>query len=118
MESKMSSELLAAIAGVVLSLAFSYIPGLSTKFAKLQSSTKRLIMAGLLLLVGGAAFGLSCADVFATVTCDQAGGLGLVSHFIMALIANQGAYTLSPETAAVREAKNERDWDDIVEPEG
>lgn len=118
MESKMSSELLAAIAGVVLSLAFSYIPGLSTKFAKLQSSTKRLIMAGLLLLTGAAAFGLSCAGVFATVTCDKAGILGLVSHFIAALIANQSAYTLSPETNAVLEAKIERYFYEDDEPEG
>ena len=116
MESKMSSELLAAIAGIVLSLACSYIPGLSTKFAKLQSSTKRLIMAGLLLLTGAAAFGLSCAGVFSTVTCDKAGILGLVSHFITALIANQSAYTLSPETRAVVEAKIERYY--VEEPEG
>ena len=118
MEGNMTSELLAGIAGIVLSLAFSYIPGLSTKFAKLESSTKRLIMAGLLLLTGGAAFGLSCAGVFATVTCDKAGALGLVSHFIMALIANQSAYSISPETRAVAEAKAERDWDAIPDPEG
>lgn len=105
MESKMTSDLLSAIAGIVLSLLFSYIPGLSTKFAKLASSTKRLIMAGLLLATAGAAFGLSCANVFASVTCDKPGILGLISNFIFALIANQGAYSISPETAAVREAK-------------
>lgn len=108
METQMTSDLLSAIAGIVLSLAFSYVPGLSTKFAKLASSTKRLIMAGLLLATAGAAFGLSCANVFASVTCDKPGALGLVSHFITGLIANQGMYAISPETEAVRDAKLSR----------
>lgn len=101
----MTSELLGSIAGIVLSLVFSYVPGLSGKFAQLESSLKRLIMAALLLIVAAAAFGLSCAKVFATVECSEAGALGLVKVFVLALVANQSAYLISPETSEVSGAK-------------
>lgn len=108
----MSSELLASIAGIVLSLVFSYIPGLNSKFAKLDGGVKRLIMGGLLLVTAGAAFGLSCAKIFPTVACSQDGALGLVRVFVMALIANQSAFLISPETQAVRAAKYSYSFDD------
>lgn len=104
----MTSELLAGIAGIVLSLVFSYMPGLNVKFAQLEGDYKRLIMLGTLVLVGGASFGLSCADLWPTVACDQAGAMQLVEAFIFAAIANQSAYQLSPETQAVKEAKADR----------
>ena len=102
---EMTSELLSAVAGVLLSLAFSYIPGLSGKFASLPSTTKRLIMGGLLLVVAGASFGLSCAGVLDAVACDKPGAMGLVANLIMAIMANQSAYALSPETSNVRDEK-------------
>jgi len=105
LETKMTSDLLSAIAGVLLSLAFSYIPGINEQFAKLSSSSKRLIMGGLLLLVAGATFGLSCANILSSVTCDKPGAIGLVSNFVMAMIANQSTYSISPETESVRNAK-------------
>jgi hypothetical protein len=92
----MTVEQLAAIAGVILSLAFSYIPGLSDKFSALEATTKRLIMAGLLLVVAVGAFALSCASVVVTVECTQAGALTLVNVYIAALVANQAAYMIAP----------------------
>ena len=105
----MSSEQLSVIAGVVLSLVFSYVPGLNAKFAGLAGEYKRLIMLGLLLLVGAASFGLSCANVFPTVTCDQTGALGLVQAFVFAAVANQTAFNLSPAVSAVTGAKERRE---------
>lgn len=93
----MSSEQLGALAGLILSLAFSYVPGLSDKFATLESTTKRLIMAGLLLLVAGGAFGLSCANVINAIECTQAGALSLINTFVAALVANQATYLISPQ---------------------
>lgn len=104
----MTPELLAGIAGIVLSLIFSYVPKLNVKFAKLEGDYKRLIMLGALVIVGGSAFGLSCANLWPTVTCDQAGAVQMIESFIFAAIANQSAYALSPETNAVKEAKAER----------
>jgi TRAP-type mannitol/chloroaromatic compound transport system permease large subunit len=101
----MNAALLASIAGIVLSLLFSYVPKLSTGFAVLDGVYKRLIMAGLLLIVAACAFGLSCAGLYSAVSCDQPGAVGLVEAFIAALIANQSAYAISPETKGVRQAK-------------
>ena len=97
----MSAEQLAAIAGVVLSLVFSYIPGISDWYSGLESTQKRLVMAALLLAVAGAAFGLSCGNVWVTVTCDKAGVIGLVNALIAALVANQATYQLSPRKLVV-----------------
>ena len=106
----MSETELAAGAGVLLSLAFSYVPGLSTKFAALAPEKKRLIMLGLLALVAGGSFGLSCAGLIAdlagvAVACDRAGALGLVRIFALAVVFNQGAYLISPQTQAVAQIK-------------
>lgn len=92
----MTVEQLGAIAGVILSLLFSYIPRLSGKFAALDATIKRLIMAGLLLLVAGGAMALSCAQLVNAVECSQAGLLTLINTYIAALVANQAAYMIAP----------------------
>ena len=92
----MNAETLALIAGAVLSLLFSYIPGLSTWFETLAPDVKRLFMLGVLLVVTGALFGLSCAGLFAYFACTWAGAWQAVQLFILAAIANQGAYALTP----------------------
>ena len=98
----MTSDQLAAIAGLVLSLVFSYVPGLNSMFDKLDATQKRLVMAGLLLIVAAGAFGLSCAQVLVVVTCDKPGALGLVSAFIAALVANQAAFQISPKANVLK----------------
>lgn len=95
----MTAEQLAAIAGIALSLLFSYTPGLSAAFDKLEPTYKRLVIAMLLLVVAGAIFGLACGKVLDTVTCDKAGIMGLVNAYIAALIANQATYLISPTKA-------------------
>ena len=105
----MSVESLALIAGGLLSLLFSYIPGLNTSFAGLGSEVKRLIMAGLLFLVAAVIYGLSCAGVGASfgvdVPCTQEGLLGLINVFVLAVIANQSAFAITPKTGAVRDVR-------------
>ena len=97
----MSAEQLAAIAGLILSLCFSYIPGLSDWYGALDSTKKRLVMAILLLGIAGGAFGLSCANIWTSVTCDKPGVLGLIQVLITALVANQAVYQLSPRKTVV-----------------
>lgn len=92
----MTVEQLGAIAGVILSLLFSYVPGLSDKFNALEPVVKRLIMAGLLLLVAIGALALSCANIIVTVECTQAGLIALINVYIAALVANQAAYMITP----------------------
>lgn len=98
----MSAEQLAAIAGAILSLLFSYVPGLSDWYGALESTQKRLLMAALLLLVAAGVFGASCGGIWTAVTCDKAGALGLVNALIAALVANQATYTLSPQKARAK----------------
>jgi len=102
----MTSELLAGISGILLSLAFTYIPGLNEKYAGLSRQQKSLIMLGLLVLAALGVFGLSCAKwVEVGITCDEAGALALAKILIAAVIANQAAYQISPEPGRVQAAK-------------
>jgi hypothetical protein len=106
----MSPEILASVVAVVLSLAFSYIPGLNVWYAGLGKEVKQLIMLLLLVVVAGVSYGLACAGWLTDLTgivmaCDKASFLGLVRTLVVAIIANQGVYSLSPNTAAVRNAK-------------
>ena len=52
----------------------------------------------LLVVITGATYGLSCAGLFNTgVTCDKPGLTGLITAFILALMANQSTFAISPK---------------------
>lgn len=92
----MTSERLAEFAGIVLSLAFSYVPGLREKYDALDTIQKQLVMLASLAVVTGAVFGLSCAGIMDGVTCTKTGAIGLLQAFVSALVANQSTYLISP----------------------
>lgn len=102
----MTSDSLILISGAVLSLLFSYFPGLNTWFAAKSSDVKRLIMAGILLVVSAVIFGLSCAgygsDIGIALDCSKAGAIALFKTFILAVIANQSTYAITVKTNAVK----------------
>jgi O-antigen/teichoic acid export membrane protein len=100
----MTPEQLAAIAGVVLSLAFSYVPGLSQWYDTLDGDHKRLIMLGSLFVVAAGALGLSCASLLAVFACTWAGAWQALLLFLSAAIANQMTFLVSPGISARREA--------------
>lgn len=105
-----TSEMIVAIAGVVLSLLFSYIPGLRVWFAGLVSEKKQLIMLGLLVLVSGGFFALGCFDILATgITCDKPGVISLVFMLISGIVANQATYLITPIAKDAALAKDVRD---------
>ena len=102
----LSPELLASIVGAVISLAFSYVPGLSTKFAALAEETKRSIMAGIMVVVGLVIYFGSCYGIFTSgLTCDKNGWIGLASIIVMAIVGNQSVFKISPQTGSVKTAK-------------
>lgn len=105
----MDANFLSAVAAVVVSLLFSYVPKLNVWFAGLASEWKRLIMLGVLVLVAAGSVGLACAGLAADfgigVTCDKPGVVGVVQALILALAANQATYSISPVTEKVRAAK-------------
>jgi hypothetical protein len=88
-----------------MSLGFSYIPGLNTKFASLTKEVKQGIMGGLIVLVGLSIFGLGCLQVQPQFTCDQEGGIGLAKVIVSCLIANQTMFLITPQTAEVKAVK-------------
>lgn len=98
----MTVELLSSVAGIILSLIFSYVPGAKDWFNSLMPDYKRLVMLGILFGVSLAIFGISCttfAQYFGIVgLCDEAGAVVILKAFISAMIANQSAYIVSPKT--------------------
>jgi hypothetical protein len=96
---------LSAAAGILLSLALSYIPGLRTKYADLHSDWKRLIMLGALLIVTIGIAMLSCTKLIPYIPCTVDGILDLIGMFIAALIANQAIYPISPKATDVKMLK-------------
>jgi hypothetical protein len=97
----MSPEELSAAAGVILSLSFSYIPGLHERYACLSPTHKRLVMLGLLGVAAMGAYALSCYGGSLggpqPVECSQAGIWGLLKSLLAAVIANQCAFSVSPK---------------------
>lgn len=98
-----TSAAIAGIAGAFLSLIFSYVPGLNTKFAALPKETQQLAMAGLMLLVTIVIVALGCYKVVQiNLTCDQSGWVQAIWVFLSAIMANQATFRLSPQRASVR----------------
>jgi uncharacterized membrane protein len=109
-----SPEMLSMVTGAVLSLVFSYVPGLNAWFAKKEKETQQLYMLGLMIIVAGAAFGLACGnvlyDLFGVVlNCDRAGALTVVKALLLAIAGNQTVYRITPHAKAVREVKAARE---------
>jgi len=90
----MTPEQLIAIGAAVLSLLLEYIPPFSTWYETLSPGYKRLFMAGLLFVIVGAVFGLSCAGVVVVLACSWAGVWAAVTAWIFAIAANQGIHLL------------------------
>lgn len=91
---------ISVLAGVALSLVFSYVPGARAWFDTLIPDYKRLVMLAACAIVPVAMAILSCAGMGAdfgiAVTCDRVGIVALVRSFVVALVANQTTYQLSP----------------------
>ena len=91
----MTAEQLSSIAGIVLSLIFTYIPGLRDRWDVLDGGVKQMFMGLMLILVAIGAFLLSCANVITGMVCDQEGAIGLLWTLIAALVANQSTYLIT-----------------------
>ena len=87
-----------AVLGVVISLLFEYVPGFSAWYNGLEDNYQRLVMLGVLALIVGGAFALSCAGWESFYACDQLGAKDAVYAFVGALVGSQGAYLISPKS--------------------
>ncbi len=105
-------ETLSAVAGVVLSLCLSYIPGLRTYYGAFSEDQKKVVMLGLLALVTIAIVALSCTQTLVLIPCSQENlgqvVLRAIMVFVSALIGNQSVFLITPKASdvkAVKEAK-------------
>lgn len=109
MDFVLTPEWLAMVGGVILSLLFSYIPKFNEWYAALATTKKSLIMAACILLISLAVYAATCLKIFDFgIACGTNGVIELVRIFVLTLIANQGTYVLSPQTAAAKLAKENR----------
>ena len=94
----------AAAAGTLLSLAFSFIPGLRQAYDALNDQLKALVMLALNIVVIVAAFGLSCWGPYSYFDCTAVGAwvaVELAALVAVALVANQAAFHSTRRMAAV-----------------
>jgi hypothetical protein len=106
----LTPQLIASIAGIVISLLAAYLPGFNTWYEKLTGAHKRLVMLGLLAASSLGIVGLSCVKWFdPMVTCDQAGIETVLSAFILAVVANQTTYQITTASSKERKEKRERE---------
>lgn len=90
----MESFSIGAVAGVILSLLFKYVPGLDKWYGEQDPNKKELIMLGIMVLAVGGAFGLSCVGWLDIYACTELGAKDAVFALVGAVVGNQGAYSL------------------------
>lgn len=99
----MSADFLSSLAGILISLAASYLPGFAGWFEAQSPNVKRLLMLGMLTLSTAVIFGLACQswlDIVPPelVTCTQEGAVAALRAFGLAVIANQSTYAITPRS--------------------
>jgi hypothetical protein len=100
----MTATQLSTISAIVLSLVFSYIPGIKEAWDLQNGIQKRIYMLLCLVIVTGASFGLACVPIFANlvnIQCTQTGAVALFTAFVQAMIANQATFLISPQPKPV-----------------
>lgn len=96
-------DLITMVVGAVLSLLFNYFPVLNVWYAALKTEVKSGIMIGLLAVASVVIYLLSLygiIEVEGPITWIM-----VLRTFVLAMVANQSAYIISPQTVAVKEAK-------------
>lgn len=98
-----TSNFLAGAAGVLLSLALSFVPGLAQWLARKDPTWKRLTVLIAVMLVAAIAFGLSCLRVAGLpfqIECSTTGAFGLAESVFWCLVGNQAADRITPNVGA------------------
>jgi hypothetical protein len=101
-----SVTFISGAAGTILTLLASYVPGFREKFASLPPTAKQLWMLLAIAVVTGCVALLSFTHVWQLVPATREGAVGLVVMFVETVIANQAVYQITPQTQAVKKAKN------------
>jgi uncharacterized membrane protein YeaQ/YmgE (transglycosylase-associated protein family) len=101
----MTPDQLSAAAGITLSLALAYVPGLREVWEPLDGTRKRAVLGLMLIAVAAGSVGASCAGWIDTAACDRTGVMAAGSALISALIGSQAAYVVAAQSRQERTAE-------------
>jgi len=93
----MTVEILVSIASAILALVFQYVPKLKELYGGLADNYQRLVMLGMLVVVVGASYALSCVGYANYFTCDTSGLLAAGRLLFLAIATNQSVFMLLPD---------------------
>jgi hypothetical protein len=96
----MTVEFLVSIVSAILAILFQYFPKLKDWYGNMADNYQRLVMLGMLVLVVGGAYGLSCAHYGDYFTCDTEGLFAAGRLLFLAIATNQTVYKLLPNPTA------------------
>ena len=107
LEVKVSPEILISLSSAALSLLFSYVPGLNVWFAAKPEEMKKLLMLIMLAVVVFGIYGLMCAGVISVfeMVCAISSLWTLLWYLILAVVANQGVYSVTTLPEVARKVK-------------
>jgi hypothetical protein len=101
----MTVEKLVIVAAAILSFLFNYFPALAKWYEKHDAVAKRQIMAAWLLIVTSSIFAISCVPTLVdlatrfdiAVACSVKSAYELIYLYLLAIMANQTVWLLSPK---------------------
>lgn len=92
-------EGLSAAAGMALSLLLSYVPRLNVRWATLPEDTKKAAIAVLMVVI---------ATVVMIASPEGFDFMRWATSVVSALVVNQNVHRVSPQTEAVKKAKQKK----------
>jgi hypothetical protein len=99
-------ETFGVVAGIVLTLLFTFAPKLNVWFAAKAEAEKQQWMAVLLLLIAAAGTALSCTGLMVVIVCTKDGIVAFFLYTLVpAIISNQSVDRLIPKPKSVIMAK-------------
>lgn len=94
------AQLVAALAGLALSIAFSWVPRLKDWYDAQSATGKRGVMILATVMAALLVFALGCAGVVQGVDCSSQGARDLATLVLYAVVTNQTAYSILPQPAS------------------
>jgi hypothetical protein len=103
--SEIRIDLLVAVVGAVVSLLFSYVPGLSGWFYKQTVDARKGIMAIVVIVVAALMYGALALGIIEGLPLGAATAWKFAEVVFFVLAGNQIIYMISPDGSAERKLK-------------
>ena len=96
----LTPDLIVMVAGLLLAMVFDFVPKAKAWFDTKSVEMKRLINAGIMLLVVVVVFGFNCLGWgeglgIPAVACTQEGALFMIQLFVLGIGMNYGTHAVS-----------------------